>query len=75
MEQYQLLLDEKEKARFIAAAKKEMSLRKMSMRELAEKTGRSPSSVYQFFADTRIKNKFLAAKIAFVLDIRREDWR
>lgn len=75
MEQYQLILDEKERARFIAAAKKQMSLRKMSMRELAEKTGRSPLSVYQFFGNTRIKNKFLAAKIAHVLGIKKEDWR
>lgn len=75
MEQYELRMTEKQKARFIAAVRKRMEERKMSIRQLAKETGYAESSVYQFLGNTKIQNRFLAAKIAFVLGIRRDEWK
>lgn len=75
MEQYELRMTEKQKARFIAAVRKRMEGQKMSIRQLAKEIGYAESSVYQFLGNTKIQNRFLAAKIAFVLGIRRDEWK
>lgn len=75
MEQYELRMTEKQKARFIAAVRERMKKRKMNIRQLAKETGYAESSVYQFLGNTNIQNRFLAAKIAFVLGIRRDEWK
>lgn len=75
MEQYEIRLNPQQKRRFLDVAKKQMGENEISIATLAKKAGYSKSSVYQFFNDPEIQNRFLAAKIAHVLDIRREDWR
>ncbi len=75
MEQYELRMTEKQKARFIAAVRERMDERNMSIRHLAKEAGYAESSVYQFLSNTKIQNRFLAAKIAFVLRIRRDEWK
>ena len=75
MEQYEIRLNPQQKIRFLDVARKRMSEKEISVATLAKRAGYSKSSVYQFFNDPEIQNRFLAAKIAHVLDIRREDWR
>ena len=41
---------------------------------LAKQTGYNRKSVYQFFKDEHIANKFLAASIADALRICKSDW-
>ena len=75
MEQYEIRLNPQQKIRFLDVAKKRMGEKEINIATLAKKAGYSKSSVYQFFNDPEIQNRFLAAKIAHILDIRREEWR
>lgn len=75
MEQYELRMTEKQKARFLEVVRERMQERHMATRQLAWETGYAESSVYQFLGNTKIQNRFLAAKIAFVLRIRRDEWK
>lgn len=75
MEQYEIRLNPQQKIRFLDVARKRMSEKEINIATLAKKAGYSKSSVYQFFNDPEIQNRFLAAKIAHILDIRREEWR
>lgn len=60
---------EKEKEKFIEKVYKVMNEKNITVKELAEMTGYSVKSVYQFFSDLKIANKFLAASIADKLKI------
>lgn len=75
MEQYELRMTEKQKARFIEVVRERMKEQDMTTRQLARETGYAESSVYQFLGNAKIQNRFLAAKIAFVLRIRRDEWK
>ena len=60
---------ETEKKIFKAKAQQRMSELGLSVRQLSEEIGYSRKSVYQFFSDNTIANKFLAAAIANKLEI------
>lgn len=75
MEQYELRMTKEQKTRFLGVVRGRMQGRHMTTRQLARETGYAESSIYQFLGNTKIQNRFLAAKIAFVLGIRRDEWK
>lgn len=75
MEQYELRMTEKQKVRFLEVVRERMKEQHMTTRQLAREAGYAESSVYQFMGNVKIQNRFLAAKIAFVLKIRRDEWK
>lgn len=72
---YELRMTKAQKKRFIQIVKDRMKEKGISVRELAKLTKYAPSSVYQFLSDSDIKNRFLTAAIAEVLEIERKEWR
>lgn len=75
MEQYELTMTEAQKERFIRSAKSELINKGWNYRRLAKECGYALPSIYQFFSDKKMKNRFLAAKIAFVLAIPEKAWK
>lgn len=67
--QYELYLTSEEKEIFIREVKYQMQLRRWRVKDLADAVGYMPSSVYQFFSNPKVKNRFLAAEIADKLKI------
>ena len=70
---YELKLTKSERVRFIAAVKHEMTLNGWKIKDLADAVGYKPSSIYEFFSNPDVDNKFLAAAIADKLNLK--EWR
>ena len=71
---YELYLTGQARERFNAAAKRKMRAKKWNVKVLAAELGRTPESVYSFFAHKNRPMRFLAAEIATKLEMTREDW-
>ena len=71
---YELNLNDKQREKFMASAKRKLREKKWSMKVLAAEIGRTPQSVYSFFAHKDRPMRFIAAEIATVLGMQREDW-
>lgn len=67
---YQLILTNDEYAEFKRLAKLELLKRDMNCTELAEKTGYSVVSIYNFFSQKRNPSRFLAYAIADELKLK-----
>ena len=67
---YELKLTKSERVRFIAAVKHEMTLNACKIKDLADSVGYKPSSIYEFFSNPDVENKFLAAEIADKLNLK-----
>lgn len=63
-----------ERERFVKVVQDRMNERGIDVPALARQTGYNRKSVYQFFKDERIANKFLSAAISGALDIEKSDW-
>lgn len=63
-----------ERERFVKVVQDRMNERGIDVQALARHTGYNRKSVYQFFKDEHIANKFLAASIADALRICKSDW-
>ena len=63
-----------ERERFVKTARDRMDAMGIDVPALARQTGYNRKSVYQFFKDEHIANKFLAASIADALRIGKSDW-
>lgn len=66
----EISLDDEKYIRFIAEAKKQMSVRGIGIRALARKINRPYSTVYSFFSKSGNHSRFIAAEIAKVLEIK-----
>lgn len=71
---YELKVRKTQARRFKQVARSKMVLRNLRMKDLAELSGYSPSSLYNFFSDGNW-NRFLAATLAEKLDIKEREWR
>lgn len=71
---YELKVRKAQARRFKQVARSKMVLRNLRMKDLAELSGYSPSSLYNFFSDGNW-NRFLAATLAEKLDIKEREWR
>lgn len=67
---YQLILNNEEYAEFKKMAKLELLKRDMNFTKLAEKTGYSVVSIYNFFSQKRNPSRFLAYAIADELKLK-----
>ena len=63
-----------ERERFMKVVRERMFEEGLDVPALAKQTGYNRKSVYQFFKDEHIANKFLAASIADALRIGKSDW-
>ena len=73
---YELNISKQSKQKFISVARHRLADRNMTIKDLAEKIGRTVNSVYGFFNSYQTKpNRFLAAEIATALNIQSKDWR
>lgn len=63
-----------ERERFVKVVQDRMNELGIDVPALARHTGYNRKSVYQFFKDEHIANKFLAASIADALSIGKSDW-
>lgn len=73
---YELKLSPSAKQKFVNVARHRLSVRKMTLKDLADEIGRPVNSVYGFFNNYKKKpNRFIAAEIANVLNMTQADWR
>ena len=71
---YELRVKKAQADRFKQVARSKMALRNLHMKNLAELTGYSPSSLYNFFSNGNW-NRFLAVTLAEKLGIKDWEWR
>ncbi len=71
---YELRVKKAQADRFKQVARSKMALRDLRMKNLAELTGYSPSSLYNFFSNGNW-NRFLAVTLAEKLGIKDWEWR
>ena len=71
---YELNLAGQARDDFKALAKKKMRAKGWTMKILAAEIHRTPGSVYSFFAHNSKPQRFIAAEIATVLEIKRSDF-
>lgn len=72
---YELRLVGRARVRFVAEARRRMAEKGLTMSDLAEMTGRPVNSIYCFFGNAGVQNRFLAAEIAEALGIKGKKWR
>lgn len=66
--------NDSERESYIEVVRKKMEDIKIGVPELADRIGYNRKSVYQFFSDPKIANKFMAAAIADALGLKKSDW-
>lgn len=66
--------NDSERERFVEVVRNKMEEEGYDVPKLAEEIGYNRKSVYQFFKDPKIANKYMAAAIADKLLIKRSDW-
>lgn len=72
---YELILKGEQRIKFKAEAKKRLEVKGWDMKVLASEIGRPVNTVYKFFSNSSKSNRFVAAEIAKVLDMKPKDWR
>lgn len=72
---YELRLGKQAKVRFVAVAKEKLERRGWTIKRLAAEMHRPSNSVYHFFSHDDKPNRFLAAEIANILNMKESDWR
>lgn len=68
---YEINLSSKGKKKFVQDAKAIMKEKGITLAELAKQINRPVGSLYCFFGNGKIKNRFLAAEIADALEMRK----
>ena len=71
---YELYLVGQAREKFNTSAKRKMRAKGWDMKVLAAELGRTPESIYSFFAHKDRPMRFLAAEIATKLEMTRKDW-
>lgn len=74
MKYYEISFRNQEEAkRFIDCVIHELNLRMWDYKDLAEKIGKSPKTVWQFIYTDK-KSRFVAADIANLFQLQRKEW-
>jgi len=75
MKQYEIKLTSGERVRFIAEVEKQMTFNGWKKKDLALALKCPEKTVYTFFSNSKVQNRFLAAEIAHLLEIKSEDYK
>lgn len=74
MKQYEIKLNAKEKALFVASVNQKLKEKGMTVYELADKMGKPVKSIYNFMS-SQATSRFLAAELADFLKIDKSEYR
>ena len=74
MKQYEIKLNAKEKALFVASVNQKLREKDMTVYELADKMGKPVKSIYNFMG-SKSNSRFLAAELADFLKIDKSEYR